>query len=355
MANADNKYYRYIKNRKLNTGDGNPVYGNDGNVVDDSPELRVADGFIQYRKGPLSDWESLISITDISGEDVHLSIGSVSIGENASASITGNYPDLLLNLVLKEGAKGDTGESLMLRKYGEYLQYKKESDTSWINLVPLSEITPALDFNIVAGTVTSGEPDSEPVISFSGAYPTFTFDATIPKGSPGERGDNGKEITLRKNSTHIQWKLGTDGVWTNLIALEELTGPVAASPTIMIGTVTNLPAGSDPTASISGVNPNYTLNIGIPSGTPGSDASVIIESEITSTGENPVSGSAIYEALDNKLNKGGDTMTGVLTTVSPLTTENGTTGVRNVYVSSAAPTIDQGEDGDIWIVIPETE
>lgn len=38
------------------------------------------------------------------------------------------------------------------------------------------------------------------------------------------KGLDGKNVSLQKNDTHIQWKLGEDGFWTNLIALIDLKG-----------------------------------------------------------------------------------------------------------------------------------
>lgn len=56
----------------------------------------------------------------------------------------------------------------------------------------------------------------------------------------------------------------------------------------------------------------------------------------------------INSSLNNKLNITGGTLTGILVAQS---NTNYTTGqVRNIYLSTEAPTDDVGNNGDIWIV-----
>lgn len=56
----------------------------------------------------------------------------------------------------------------------------------------------------------------------------------------------------------------------------------------------------------------------------------------------------INSSLNNKLNIAGGTLTGILIAQS---NTNYTTGqVRNIYLSTEAPTDDVGNNGDIWIV-----
>ncbi|MCA2621227.1 MULTISPECIES: collagen-like protein [unclassified Microcystis] len=46
-----------------------------------------------------------------------------------------------------------------------------------------------------------------------------------PQGIPGLPGIDGKNIELQTTSTHIQWRLIGDSIWTNLISLSSITGP----------------------------------------------------------------------------------------------------------------------------------
>lgn len=50
--------------------------------------------------------------------------------------------------------------------------------------------------------------------SLWGDLPAFT-------GQPGEPG---REVSLQVTATHIQWRLGDDAEWQDLIALEDLKG-----------------------------------------------------------------------------------------------------------------------------------
>ena len=44
-------------------------------------------------------------------------------------------------------------------------------------------------------------------------------------GATGMKGEDGREVELGKNSTHLLWRYVGDNVWINLISLTEITGP----------------------------------------------------------------------------------------------------------------------------------
>ena len=102
-----------------------------------------------------------------------ITIGTVTNGDTASASITGDSPNYTLNLVLPKGAKGDKGDR------GE-----KGADG----------VTPTLSI----GTVTTGAVGSSASASISGTTPNLTLNLTIPKGDKGDKGDKGVDGTLSK-------------------------------------------------------------------------------------------------------------------------------------------------------------
>lgn len=93
--------------------------------------------------------------------------------------------------------------------------------------------------------------------------------------SPGESGQDGREIELQKSDTAIQWRYVGDQEWIDLVQLSEIKGDpgnTGAMANLTIGTVTTLAAGSNATASIES-NPDgsgYVLNLGIPEGEDGS-------------------------------------------------------------------------------------
>lgn len=92
--------------------------------------------------------------------------------------------------------------------------------------------------------------------------------------SPGESGQDGREIELQKSDTAIQWRYVGDQEWIDLVQLSEIKGDpgnTGAMANLTIGTVTTLAAGSNATASIES-NPDgsgYVLNLGIPEGEDG--------------------------------------------------------------------------------------
>lgn len=131
----------------------------------------------------------------------------------------------------KVGTKGDPGadaQNIELTNADDAIQWKLENDTTWTMLIPLSEL--------------SGEP-----------------------------GDNGLSAELQTTATHIQWRQ-TGGTWQNLIALSELIGQTGPVNALGIGTVTTLATGEQATATITGTYPDQKLNLGLPKGAAGNNA-----------------------------------------------------------------------------------
>jgi hypothetical protein len=59
----------------------------------------------------------------------------------------------------------------------------------------------------------SGEPGEQGLTGSQG-----------PRGFTGANGEDGDEVEFNKSATHIQWKLTTDIIWIDLVALSELQG-----------------------------------------------------------------------------------------------------------------------------------
>lgn len=76
-------------------------------------ELRKSSTHIQWRYVDEDKWTNLVAIEDLigpSGISPNLSIGSVTTlenGSNATAEITGEFPDLILNLGIPRGSNGE--------------------------------------------------------------------------------------------------------------------------------------------------------------------------------------------------------------------------------------------------------
>jgi hypothetical protein len=149
-----------------------------------------------------------------------LSIGTVSGGETAEASITGTAPSQTLNLVLPKGEKGDTGSQGL------------KGDTG--------DTGPANSLSI--GTVENGDTASA---SITGDAPSQVLNLTLPKGEKGDPGDVGPagsdgigvpsggstgQALVKASDDDFDTKWGTGGVDWSPIA----TTTVAGSPTEIV-------------------------------------------------------------------------------------------------------------------------
>jgi hypothetical protein len=164
-----------------------------------------------------------------------LTIGTTTTGaagSSASAAITGTAPNQTLSLTIP---RGDTGANIELQSTSTHLQWRPVGGTTWTNLVALTAIT--------------GPQGST--------------------GASGTNGTNGSSVELQTTSTHIQWRLVGGSTWTDLVALSEITGPQGAANSLSIGTVTTGAAGSSASATVTGDAPSQTLNLVIPRGDAG--------------------------------------------------------------------------------------
>lgn len=164
-----------------------------------------------------------------------LTIGTVTSGTPAAATITGVSPNQVLSLTIPPGATGATGATGPTGATGA--------------------AGPPNSLNI--GTVTTGAPGSAAAASISGAAPNQTLSLTIPRGDVGPTGATGAT-----GSTGATGTPGADGA-------PGATGATGPANTLAIGTVTTGAAGSAASATITGAAPNQTLNMTIPRGDTG--------------------------------------------------------------------------------------
>lgn len=93
-----------------------------------------------------------------------ITIGTVTSGDTASATITGDSPNYTLNLVLPKGAKGDAGTN------------------------GTDGVTPTF----TVGNVSTGAAGSTAIVTITGTAPNYVLNFTIPKGDTGEAGSGGE-------------------------------------------------------------------------------------------------------------------------------------------------------------------
>ena len=92
-------------------------------------------------------------------------------------------PAALIAFIQEHSAAVD-GREVEMQKSATHVQWRYVGDATWIDLIPLADIT----------------------------------------GPSGANGADGDEVEMRTNSTHVQWKLLSASVWNNLIPLADLKG-----------------------------------------------------------------------------------------------------------------------------------
>lgn len=167
------------------------------------------------------------------------------------------------------------------------------------------------------GTVATGEPGTDAMVTNIGTPSAAVLDFTIPRGEPGTKvemgvntthiqwryvggswadlvslsaligptgatgpiggigpiGPDGKSIELQKTATHIQWRVA-GGTWADLITLSELKGAVGEKgdlTTITIGTVTTGAPGTQAIITERGTPEARIWDVQIPAGQNGQD------------------------------------------------------------------------------------
>ena len=120
------------------------------NAVKTEIEQALENGDFDGPAGPKGD----------DGQSPTITIGTVSRGDTAAATLTGTYPNYVLNLTLPKGDTGPTGAD-------------GQSPT------------------LAIGTVQTGSAGSDASASMSGNYPNYELNLTIPRGENGADGVDG--------------------------------------------------------------------------------------------------------------------------------------------------------------------
>ena len=135
----------------------------------------------------------------------------------------------------KEELKGDKGDKGDTGAKGE----KGDTGATGAN-----GITPTLK----VGSTSTGNAGTNASVTMTDSNNVYTLNFVIPKGDKGDTG--------AKGDTGVK---GQDGA----------KGADGITPTLKVGTVTTLAAGSNATVTMSENNNEYTLNFGIPKGNKG--------------------------------------------------------------------------------------
>lgn len=154
---------------------------------------------------------------------------------------------------------------------------------SRLPLPPVAEGPPGKAATIQVGATTTGEPGTEATVQNVGNENAAILNFTIPAGAAGPTGATpaisvqvsglpaGSEPTVSVSGTPEApvISLGIPAGQQGTPGTPGTNGTDGQTPNITIGTVETLPAGSNVTASITGQTPNLVLNLGIPQGPAG--------------------------------------------------------------------------------------
>lgn len=241
-------------------------------------ELKAENGYIQWRYVGTDEWFNLISIDALQGADGQ----SIEIAEETEidelkiVEIQNNISDGIYivlvppggdnrsNQTVPEGINGDVsghiisyngdteewndygafsgipgtdGKQVELRNTGTYIQWKYDTDASWVNLISVAAITGP------QGPV--GPAGATPIFQIDGDYIQYSINdgstwnnlvhlslITGPAGEPGEDGTDAAEIELRVSSNLLQWRRITSpaSTWNTLYDISSLQGVDGRNP-----------------------------------------------------------------------------------------------------------------------------
>ena len=146
------------------------------------------------REEYITELKTKVENGDFNGKANILTIGNVIKGENAQASIVGNTPNQILNLVLPKGDKGDKGDTGPQGKQGNFVLIAsnvEDEDNSKLYVKDSTEFVYLTDLSGATGM--KGEQGAQGIQGKQGIQgPQGEQGIQGPKGDKGDKGDTGK-------------------------------------------------------------------------------------------------------------------------------------------------------------------
>lgn len=171
-----------------------------------------------------------------------------------------------------------TAYNLMV-KYGDELKSFIEQAISGITKdnenIDLSEVIAARDtYKTLADRLNASEDQMDIILDRLNSIDPTLIDPTAIKLS----GTN-KNVELRNNGTHIQWRFVGYTTWYDLVPLADLT------PNIKVGSVEVVDTDEETDVSITGTRNNPIMNFKLPKGKDGVNGGDIINTRLNEKGE----------------------------------------------------------------------
>lgn len=273
--------------RIVESGDAEPVIPSTPSIVDGL--IEQVNQYTEEAKGYADDAESAAERAEAAG------LNPPKISENETWLIydvsVGDYVD---TGVLAKGSRGDPGSTItgIERTAGNGAPGTIDTYT-----VTLSDAS-TYNFQVYNGKDGAGAGDMNSLVYDPQGKATDIFKYVDDKLAGADSNVTADEVTFSDGET-FQQKYDSG----------ELTGPSGVTPAFSIGTVETLSSEESATATVTGTTDAPVLNLGIPKGKDGSDATVTVDSEVSSTSENPVQNKAVKAYVDGKIAYGTDDLT----------------------------------------------
>lgn len=200
------------------------------------------------------DGRGIISITFSSSNkgDVPNLSGAIDTYEILYTDNTESTINVYNGLNGKNGIDGTNGKEVELKVSDEAIQWKYSGDTTWVNLVLLSELKGADGFS----------PTIE-ITAIDGGNKLDITDATGTRSLQILNGTDGKEIEIGKDDINLKWRYVGDSSWKVLVPLSSLKGTDGTDGTngVSITSISFTSSDKGETAGIAGATDTYTITL----------------------------------------------------------------------------------------------
>ncbi|CAI3953053.1 collagen-like triple helix repeat-containing protein, partial [Commensalibacter communis] len=125
------------------------------------------------------------------GKPASITVGTITTGEPGTKVIVenvGTSSDVILNFTIPKGDKGEKGEQGIQGEKGDKGDKGDQGDKG-------DKGDQGQAATIAIGTVTTGEPETDAIVTNVGDENNARLNITIPKGQKGDKGDQGESYT----------------------------------------------------------------------------------------------------------------------------------------------------------------